>query len=242
MTMTMISFTDLKGLENKAITAIRSYSPFGKLKTLKEAAFKTEIQLGNRSEINIHLGFKLPIRLREDKGARAIERAVHIGCLATCSKSADEISQLSYSVLIGRDMDPSKHVARKFHFDFEPASARNTHEPKPTFHLQICGKLSPQHQEEGFKEEHIDHLLPAWSQPRIPVQPTSLALILNWLFIEFGKESSVNAVRVDPNWRGVVLDAENRVLKPYFEDCWGFLNSASNHRESFVSKRLYEES
>lgn len=235
----MVKFSQLKRLENEAITAIRTQGVFGKLSTLRQAANKAQITVASSEPVDIHLSFTLPTRLREDGGRRAVERPFHVGCIAI--PEGDEIRQLSYSVLIGQAAHPSKLVARKFHFDFEPVGQRNLAESKPTFHLQMCGELSPHHLIEGYTEENVAHLLPSWSQPRVPALPMSLALVLNWLFIEFGHEASVANARQNPRWRSLVRDAEKSILKPYFDDCSKFLSDAARDGDSFFSRHLYEE-
>lgn len=237
----LVKFSQLKNLEGKAIQTIRTDGVFGRLGSLVSTAQQAQIIPGSKAPVNLHLSFTLPTRLREDTGVHAIERAFHVGCLAVPSASGDDISHLSYSVLIGQNALPSKAVARKFHFDFEPAAARNVAESKPTFHLQMCGELSPHHIGAGYADGDIQHLLPSWSQPRIPTQPMSLALVLNWLFIEFGCEAPVRNARTSPRWRSIVREAERSVLKPYYEDCSMFLSMNANDDESFISKRIYEE-
>lgn len=237
----LITFPALKNLENRTIQAIRTDGPFGHLSSLRDAACSAQIARAPKASINVHLGFTLPTRLREDKGKSAIERPIHVGCLATCSPSGDEITQLSYSILIGEDAYPTTRVARKFHFDFEPSSRRNLAEPKPTYHLQMCGELSGHHVSAGYTEDDIRHLLPAWSQPRVPAQPMSLALVLNWLLLEFGCEAPVQKARLSPHWRSLVREAEQNVLKPYFDECSAFLAAKANEHESFYSKQIYQE-
>lgn len=238
----MVTFTELKSLEQQAIQAIRTEGVFGRLSSLAGAAKSAQIIPNAKAPLNLSLSFTLPTRLREDPGHAAIERAFHVGCFATPHNQRDEITQLTYSVLICQDAYPSKRVARKFHFDFEPASLRNQAESKPTFHLQLCGELSSHHQTEGYTEEDIGHLLPSWSQPRVPAQPMSLALILNWLFIEFGREAPVRDARLSPRWRSLVRQAERSVLKPYYEACFNFLSSTGKEDQSFFSSHIYEES
>lgn len=187
------------------------------------------------------LDFTLPTRLREDSGPQAIERSFHVGCLVIPADGKDEVGHLSYSVLICQDAFPSKRVARKFHFDYEPVAIRNQAESKPTFHFQLCGELSRHHQDAGYVESDIDHLLPSWSQPRVPAQPMSLALILNWLFIEFGREAAVRDARLSPRWRSLVREAERCVLKPYFQDCADFLAATANDEQSFYASQIYQE-
>ena len=237
----MVSFSELKRLEHQAIQAIRTQSAFGRLGSLVGAAQQAQIIVASKAPINVHLSFTLPTRLREDAGRHSIERPFHVGCYAEVADGGDEIAQLSYSVMIGRDAHPSRHVARKFHFDFEPAQFRNVAESKPTFHLQICGELSGHHRGAGYAEEDIAHLLPSWSQPRVPSQPMSLALVLNWLFIEFGADVAIKDARLDPRWRKLVRQAEREILKPYYDACSSFLTLAANEDESFFAKQIYEE-
>ena len=237
----MISFSALKTLELEAIKAIRTEGEFGRLNTLRNAAMGTQINTAAaKAPVNLHLSFTLPTKLREDPGRATVDRSFHVGCYAEMGRK-DEISHLSYSVLIGQEAHPSKLVARKFHFDFEPAAFRNTAEPKPTFHLQMCGKLSEHHISDGYTEEDIKHLLPSWSQPRIPAQPMSLALILNWLFIEFGHDITVRNARINNRWRNIVKSAERVILKPYYMACAEFLDNNANNDDSFFSKKIYEE-
>ncbi len=238
--LALVKFSELKALERKTIQTIRTEGAFGRLSSLVTTAHKAQVEPRSTSNLDIHLSFTLPTRLREDKGPHAIDRAFHVGCIAVPA-GADEISHLSYSVLIGEGPDPSKAIARKFHFDFEPVAMRNRAESKPTYHLQICGELSGHHRNAGYTDADINHLLPSWSQPRVPAQPTSLALVLNWLFIEFGCEAPVKDVRTSPRWRSVVREAERSVLKPYYVACANFLALSANDDESFISKSIYEE-
>ncbi len=238
--LALVKLSELKALEWKTIQTIRTDGAFGRLFSLVSTAHQANVVPKSTGPMDVHLSFTLPTRLREDKGRHAIDRDFHVGCLAG-TNGGDDISHLSYSVLIGEGSDPNKAVARKFHFDFEPVAMRDPAESKPTHHLQICSKLSGHHRHAGYTDNDINHLLPSWSQPRIPTQPTSLALVLNWLFIEFGSEASVKAARTSPHWRSVVRAAEQKVLKPYYEACARFLTSNANDNESFISKSIYEE-
>lgn len=237
--MQPVNYSELQALENEALNAIRREGVFRRLPTLIEAAHQAQIVQQPRQAVNIHLAFTLPIRLREDPGASAVERDVQVGCFAVGTPQ-NEISQQSYSVLIGRDAHPSRNIARKLHFDFEPANQRNSGEPKPTYHMQLCGLLSPHHLSHGYEEEHVMHLLPSWSKPRVPTLPMSLALVLNWLFMEFGSEAQIQAIRQNMRWRSVVRNAERRILLPYYQSCSEFLASHAHEEDSFFQNKLYE--
>lgn len=239
--MQPVKYSELQALECEALSAIRQEGVFRRLPSLSIAAHQAQIIQQPKQAVDIHLAFTLPIRLREDPGASAVERDVQVGCFAVGSPQ-NEISQLTYSVLIGRDPHPSRSIARKLHFDFEPAKHRNNDEPKPTYHMQLCGLLSPQHLSQGYEETHVGHLLPSWSKPRVPTQPMSLALVLNWLFMEFGSEAQLYDIRQNMRWRKVVRQAERRVLLPYYQSCSEFLSSHSHDEESFFQNKLYEVS
>jgi len=234
----LVKYSELLTLESDVLNVIRREGVFHRLPTLNTAAHQAQIVKQYKQPVNIHLAFTLPMRLREDQQASAIERDVHVGCLAVGSPDDDEILQLSYSVLVGRDAHPSRKIARKFHF--EPAKCRNVDEAKPTFHMQLCGKLSPHHLSQGYTEDDVGHLLPSWSKPRVPTQPMSLALILNWLFMEFSSEAKVHEIRHNAVWQKTVRAAERKVLLPYYQRCADFLSSHAKDEESFFQALLYE--
>jgi hypothetical protein len=235
-----VKYAELQQIENAALEVIRREGVFHLLPSLNTAAHQAQILQHPKQRVDFNLSFTLPSRLREDSGGKAIERSFHVGCLAVGDGKGEEIKQLSYSVLIGLEALPDTKVARKLHFDFEPIGARNQAEEKPTFHMQICGKLSPHHASQGYRDEHIAHMLPSWSKPRIPTPPMSLALILNWLFIEFGTEAHIHQIRQNIKWRKLVRDAERKVLLPYYKRCADFLSSTANEQESFYAVQLYE--
>ncbi len=236
----MLTVRELKELELRTLNAISTQGEFGQLYQLLEAVKRAAGTLKTSRGFDVSLSFTLPTRLREDSGTGAIERHFHIGGVVLSKGENTPITSLSYSVLIARGGDASSGIARKFHFDVEAASARNQAEPKPTHHFQICGKLSQQHLQEGYTEEQLEPLLPAMSKPRVPVPPMSLALILNWLFLEFGSEHSVVQALRNTFWQSIVREAERKVLKPYFEEAAQFFRSATNDSKSFISNHLYE--
>ncbi|MBS1174042.1 MAG: hypothetical protein H6R05_173 [Burkholderiaceae bacterium] len=241
----MINFQDLRTLERGVIEVIRTTGSFYQVGSLIQAVNHTSANpnsLVRGSKIDLHLGFTLPTKLRED-GNKEVERMFHIGCLAVKDDSNDHISQLSYSVLIDKGGTSEKAVERKFHFDFEPSSNPNrSGEPKPSHHLQMCGCLSDYHVQQGYEDEHIKHLYPSLSKPRIPTQPTSLALLLNWLFIEFGSNNpSILIAQKDHRWRKIVREAEKQVLYPYYKECADFFSSHANDNMSFTDAKLYEK-
>lgn len=234
----MIEFSSLKRLEFETVQAIAQDSAFGRLTQLQAAAQRAQGQVivNSTQMLDVHLSFDLPTRMREDGGAQVMRR-FHVGCAADKFQQSDVLGFQSYSVAIER-APGSRWIARKFHFDYEPLFTRNALEPKPTFHLQLCGELSRHHTNEGIDAVDIEHLLPAWSKPRVPAAPMSLALVLDWLLIEFGVDQSVQAARLGLRWSKVVKKAEQEVLKPYYSRCMEFIN-ADGGETSFLWNRVY---
>lgn len=234
----MIDFPSLKRLEFDTVRAIAQDPAFGRLTQLYSAAQRAQgqINVANRQGIDVHLSFELPTRIREE-GSDLVRRKFHVGCAAQRFQDSNVLGFQSYSVAIEKSPG-SRWIARKFHFDYEPLFIRNNLEPKPTFHLQLCGALNQHHTEQGIGDLDIEHLLPAWSKPRVPAAPMSLALVLEWLLIEFGAEHMVQAARSGPNWSRVVRRAEVEVLRPYYERCIQFMNVGEG-QTSFLWNRIY---
>lgn len=113
---------------------------------------------------------------------------------------------LSYVFCVCRD----KSILRKYHYDYECSQGRN----KPKFHIQYGGNPLPS--SEDF--DGVD-LLASWlSEPRLFYTPMSLALVLDQAFLEF-PDDDTEKIRKDANWKGHLVDAQNKILAPYFERC-----------------------
>ena len=129
----------------------------------------------------------------------------------------------SYSLLICRYAEArTSPIVRKVHFDYEPIAFRNPAEPKPSAHMQMCGNFSRHHLKAGYAEVRLRGMYPGWEKPRIPLPPTSLALILNWLLLEFQSDPASQGILNSPTWRNWVAEAERKVLLPYFESRQAF--------------------
>jgi hypothetical protein len=130
---------------------------------------------------------------------------------------------------------------RKVHFDFEHKSSRNDEEPKPTNHMQVCGELLPQLRKLGYRGVDLRNWFPWLEKPRVPTIPVSLALLLNWLLVEF--QSDLNAQKIVKNkeWRNLVARAEREVLAPWFQECSDFFQApGQNESKLFTDSILYE--
>jgi hypothetical protein len=233
----VIAFSSLRRLEHATVKAVILDGAFGALPQFLCAAQTAlgRISASSPEQLDIHLSFDLPTRFRENKFA-CVNRRFHVGCKAEKQRGEDVVLSHSYSVAIERQPG-SRRVARKFHFDYEPLFTRNDSEPKPTFHLQLCGELSGHHRDDGIDDADIDHLLPSWSKPRVPAAPMSLALVLDWLLMEFSNEPAVHSARMGRNWASAVRRAEQEILRPYYSRCVEAISVGAE--ASFLMARIY---
>jgi len=169
------------------------------------------------------LSFESQLSLQMEQASTSTPREVYIGALIGV-KSKKLYDNVCYSVAIGESGTPRKRLLRKFHFDYEDPGNRNTREPKPSFHLQFCGELSPGLKQAGYGDDHVGHLCPWLSKPRVPFMPMSLALLLNMILLECRQTPEAHKVLEAPEWRGVVETNEDKILKPFFRDCAKFVN------------------
>jgi hypothetical protein len=233
------SSKDLFDLEKKTLKQIYQVSEFARLGDIHGQAQSAANTIRPNGVIDIHLSFLIAGGLRAD---RRLSRKRRFDVSATVTPISTRISTASYAVIICDGEDPATSaVLRKFHFDFESYDGRNLEEAKPTTHLQICGKFSQHHLDNlNYTEQKIAHWFPEFEKPRIPIAPTSLALVLNWIFLEFQAVQEVSILLRNPRWKSMVYEAEQTILKPYYESASKFLSSAANSNKSFFSDHLYE--
>ena len=231
----------LRKLEKETLRRITQIGEFGRLGQFRAAASAAESSINEYAgPINVHLGFELDIRLRGDRGGKSVSRRVDLGALAQSTPDTKLVRNASYSLLICRAAEPATSpIVRKMHFDYEAAAYRNVNEPKPSAHMQICGKFSPNHLSLGYSEKQLQGMYPNWEKPRIPLPPTSLALLLNWLLLEFQNDPASQGILNSSEWRNWVAHAERTMLVPYFKAATAFLASAANSKKRFLQTHLY---
>jgi hypothetical protein len=164
-------------------------------------------------------------------------RRVDIGAIIEVD-SRNQYERVSYFCAIGSPSATKDNILRKLHFDFEAPEKRNVGECKPSVHMQICGKLTPSMALAGYTSKHLENHFPWFEKPRVPSIPFSLALLLDWLFLEFLNTPEVNQVANDGQWRNLVLEVENKLLVPYFDGCNKFFQN-SKRGELFFANYLY---
>jgi hypothetical protein len=238
-------FLSLEGLRNlerdtlQVIDHIGEFNEFGELVEL--ARNHRTILSGDRGPIDLGFRAVLNLRFRGDTSTANTRRAVFVGALVEPTADGRRIERSSYSLTICKAERQRAKILRKLHFDYEPIERRAGDECKPSMHIQVCGKLMPLLERAGYRQQDLDAWSPWLEKPRIPGMPMSLALLLNWLLLEF--DSDVSAARILRNhqWKNLVARAEEAVLAPYFKSCAEFFAApGANRGKRFVESLLYE--
>jgi hypothetical protein len=233
---------ELRTLEKNTLRCIAQMGEFGIHRELQAAANAAAPLINDdRGPVDVHLGFTLDIRFKRERKSQIFPRRIDVGALIAVTDDHKSIRRASYSLVICRRTNPATSPdLRKLHFDYEPIEFRNQAEPKPSVHMQLCGGLSPQQTALGYTEKRLNGLYPKFEKPRIPSAPTSIALMLNWLFLEFPTDSVAQAVLKNPRWRKLVAGAERTVLITYYEQASKFLGHTADREKSFLKTHMYE--
>jgi len=232
----------LRGLEWRTLKTISEMGEFVGFYDLYNMAkgYRTLFR-EDRGNVDIHVNLLLEIRLRADKTKTLKKRRVDIGVLVIASEDDRQIKRASYGLIICAKDDPkTSSIVRKVHFDYESAGSRNTAEAKPSVHMQVCGQYSHHHISAGYRQSVLKQWFPSFEKPRIPSMPMSLAVLLNWLMLEFQTDRTAIAILKHPRWRALVAEAERTTLLPYYKAATEFLASAGKKGLPFTEHHLYE--
>ena len=140
-------------------------------------------------------------------------------------------SLVSYVLSICENNEPPFHLIRKFHFDYAIPNPKE--DPKPVYHIQYGGELSPQLE---TLEIDVAEMQPWLSTPRIRFYPFNLALLLDMVFNEFRSDETVSIVERS-EWRDFIKTNEEIVLKPFYEGVANFLNGS--HSSNYLLRDFY---
>lgn len=144
------------------------------------------------------------------------EGICHIG--AVLIEKSGQFDLMSYYLALCEAGNTS--LIRKYHFDYARADKQYRQAP-PVYHMQYPGELSGRLK--GL--QIVDNQLHPWlSEPRLSFTPMSLALLLNIVFKEFSSEVSKKIVERG-EWRDLIRNNEDTILKPYYQNCNRFINS-----------------
>lgn len=139
---------------------------------------------------------------------------------------------VSYNLTIYENNETSSRVLRKFHFDYAPSRINYRH-PHPVFHLHYGGRLSGELKNMNLVESH---LCQKFDSPRICYYPISLALLINFVLMEFPDEKNKKFLERS-EWRTLIRRNEKLILAPFFKKCHEFFNRKSN--QIFISDFCY---
>jgi hypothetical protein len=231
---------ELVAMEIGTLKTIAEMSEFRSFDGLLRGSIAQQRTLRSDAEIlDLHADFSMDVRARGSKRKHDCTRWVHIGCLIEGDRKNNTVKRSSYSLVLFRKNSVNSPVLRKLHFDYESPDVRNMHYPKPSIHIQICGKASPHLLNHGFNVQRLDALYPDFEQPRIPAMPMSFALLIDWLFTEFPSDRKTHDVYRNKRWINQVVAAEKIVLGPYFLESSNYLQGASHTANPFIRAKLY---
>jgi len=136
-------------------------------------------------------------------------------------------AEVSYVLSICENCTSPYALIRKFHFDYA-IPIENDPVPKPVYHLQYGGTITPR-----LSAMEIDVCgIKEWlSSPRIFNIPMNLALFLDLVFCEFRSEITTG-ISERTEWRNFIKENEEIILKPYFENIRSFINN--HHHSNFL--------
>lgn len=216
--------------ENCHELSIEAYKKLPQLEHLIDR-LKGKKQISNK-EIRIPFESYLPILFGGKEGLAYLGFELFL-------RNLTEYNCITYYLALvctEENTNPEKSkIIRKYHFDYTTPqnSKRQSH---PVFHLQYPGELSPVLQGLNAKYDHLECWL---SEPRLYYFPMSLALLLNIILLEFKEDENFYEIREDSDWRDLVRKNEEKLLLPYFKNCYNFLSNRKSD-QLFMNDFYYE--
>ena len=233
------SLKDLISLELDTLQTISEISAFNNFDGLSALGNKRRSLKKESASLDLHTDFTMEVRLRGDKRNANCNRWIHLGGIISGDRNTNQVLRASYSLVLFRRDTVDSPVVRKLHFDYEALSTRNKNDAKPSSHIQMCGKASPHLLGKGFNEQRLSAHYPNFEQPRIPAMPTSLALLIDWIFTEFHTDRHSQSIHGNSQWKNQVIDAEKTVLKPYFLAAAQHIESQNHASRPLIRELLY---
>lgn len=178
-------------------------------------------RLNNKGNANLSIDFEAKFTLSIEGKNRTVFIGANLG---------SNFSHVNYMLSFCESSDEENiNLIRKFHFDYEIKTG-DTY--KPVYHLQYGGKLSPLMLTFKAKEDHIFSWL---SVPRINFVPVNLALLLDFIFVEF-KNDVTDQIIERSEWRDFIKMNEDFLLKDYYRTINRFFVSKEHS-----SKNLFRD-
>lgn len=141
-----------------------------------------------------------------------------------------DYTEATYSLSICENRTDPKELIRKFHFDYDPQLSLSNSK-KPKYHLQYGGTTTPKIGEYGISMDYT------WlSVPRLIFVPINLALLLDFIFVEFPSEET-NKITEKKEWRQLIKSNEEKIFKNYYANLNHFMTS--HHSSEKLLREYY---
>lgn len=230
---------EIKELEKNTLKVISEINEFYHYPELSNHALNYR-NIFNQKDIDIYFKLAMNIGLRANVHRSGATNNLYMGLFASSKGTHPDLSNSSYSLVICECDKKKSKIIRKLHFDYEnEILIHKSSEKKPSNHLQICGKLSRYLKELGYDDADLEVLAPGFEKPRMPFMPMCLAILINWVMLEFNNDNNAKAIIRNPRWRKHVAEVERKVLLPYINECLSFFNAAANNDQSFYTSKIY---
>jgi hypothetical protein len=148
------------------------------------------------------------VEFEVDDQHRQKHQKMHLGTLL-CPRATGSDAQVTHFLCLSEDTD----FLAKIHLDRDFSS--NDPGGKPTPHIQVGGRVSASLAAKvsgaKFWRDDLD-------KPRIPSMPVCSALLWHWAFLEYRNDQNIIPFLGADWWAAIVREAEESVLKPFFED------------------------
>jgi len=141
---------------------------------------------------------------------------------------------VSYSLALCNSHEPPFELIRKFHFDYA-VPGHTVKQELPIFHFQYGGRLSAFLKEHQIDDAKIERRLDV---PRLNHHPVTLALLLDIVFREF-RSVETHKIIEDSDWRALVRQNEELVVKPYYQRIARFIGSAKYGSDCLIRDYCY---
>ena len=164
--------------------------------------------------------FKIPLLKFEsfiDINTQEQKRRIYFGGKISL-KNKQEFENITYYLAICEETKTSK-ILRKFHFDYDEGNHPKSRSDKPIFHLQYGGKISTRMKNDGFDENHCNHMDTNIEFPRIIFIPMCLIFLIYIIFKEFDQETAELLFSQDSSWHKQLKASEKLLLQPFYKIC-----------------------
>lgn len=174
---------------------------------------------------------------KRGKAIRGREQAnLRLLVASTIQRKGATYGNISYCLAVCGLRSGNTSIMRKFHFDVT-ANSQPGRQQHPVCHLQYGGGMISLMAEAGLRQSQVKQVHIGLDEPRIFFWPMSLALLIDMTLHEFPDDSS-KKFRATPEWRGIVRENENLILRRFYETCIGVIAN-HGHQNRTLADEFY---